>query len=450
MVPFFGQWCSHQNCTVRATYDRNDGKRVREFCTRHALEGMVDVAHERCAHQSCTVVPTFGIEGGSTSTLPRYCVKHAKGGMASLGKKCEHGGCRINSADVRRGGHQEGQVLPGALSARHGLPQSKALRASRVGAPRLRRSVLRGPNGQSCAPGTPTRGWSTSSRARCMHQGCAKQPNHGAPDSKKAEFCSWHAPEGATNVRSKRCLEPGCTLHPSHGAPDGTRDFCAGHALQGRGMVGLANGRPSAEDLAPRPHARRGVRREKRGAPPPSPRSVGGELAAAGSSSAGERTNSVVGGPRTESSRGGRREDGGDPRQRRGGSPPPPPPPASLSPPPAAVASGMVAASAAGDGAGARARSKKRGRRSTSVHPGMPSAVKAEVTETPSLAGGAISGDKAKLFSRRPRVAMPPETGVAARWRDPTAVSTTVVIKEDVAMKAEVGRWRRLPRVRRW
>ena len=50
--------------------------------------------------------------------------------------------------------------------------------------------------------------------------------------TKKAEYCSRHAPDGMINVHSRKCRTEGCAQIPSFGV-DGTRmvKYCAQHAL---------------------------------------------------------------------------------------------------------------------------------------------------------------------------------------------------------------------------
>ena len=54
-----------------------------QFCGKHAAPGMVDVISKKCNFEGCTKHPSFGVEGTRNR---EYCAKHAPEGMIILGK----------------------------------------------------------------------------------------------------------------------------------------------------------------------------------------------------------------------------------------------------------------------------------------------------------------------------------------------------------------------------
>ncbi|CAN0479816.1 unnamed protein product, partial [Ectocarpus sp. 12 AP-2014] len=56
-----GRVCEQPNCLKQASYGI-EGSRRRQFCSRHAVEGMVDVCSNRCRHEGCSKHPSFGVK----------------------------------------------------------------------------------------------------------------------------------------------------------------------------------------------------------------------------------------------------------------------------------------------------------------------------------------------------------------------------------------------------
>ena len=60
------------------------------YCGQHALEGMVDVKNRKCRTEGCGKLPSFGVAG--TKKTREYCTQHAVEGMVH-NKKCRTEGC---------------------------------------------------------------------------------------------------------------------------------------------------------------------------------------------------------------------------------------------------------------------------------------------------------------------------------------------------------------------
>ena len=66
-------------------------KITREYCTQHALEGMVNVHNRKCRTEGCGKRPSFGVAGTKTG---EYCARHALEGMVDVCSiKCRTEGC---------------------------------------------------------------------------------------------------------------------------------------------------------------------------------------------------------------------------------------------------------------------------------------------------------------------------------------------------------------------
>ena len=55
-----------------------------EFCTQHAVEGMIDIKSKRCRHEGCKAQLSFSI---SDRDNPDFCSQHTSGGILVV--KCE-------------------------------------------------------------------------------------------------------------------------------------------------------------------------------------------------------------------------------------------------------------------------------------------------------------------------------------------------------------------------
>ncbi|CAB1098788.1 unnamed protein product [Ectocarpus sp. CCAP 1310/34] len=97
----------------------------RQFCARHAADGMVDVSSKRCRQEGCSKYPSFGVKGSGRrqegcSKYPSFgvkgsgkrmfCSRHAEDGMMDIAnKRCTQGlpeGC-----ELWRGRHRETRIL---------------------------------------------------------------------------------------------------------------------------------------------------------------------------------------------------------------------------------------------------------------------------------------------------------------------------------------------------
>ena len=57
-----------------------------EYCSPHALEGMVDVKNIKCRTEGCGKLAYFGVTG---TIMKEYCAQHAPEGMADVkNRKC--------------------------------------------------------------------------------------------------------------------------------------------------------------------------------------------------------------------------------------------------------------------------------------------------------------------------------------------------------------------------
>ncbi|CAM9843387.1 unnamed protein product [Pylaiella littoralis] len=191
--------CSHRGCPTRPTYGAK-GATAREYCSKHAEPGMVDVTTRRCKQEDCTKRASFGVEGG-TEKSAEFCFGHALPCMVNVrSKRCAHAGCKTRP------------IFAAARSAK----------------------------GEFCAAHAAPGMVDVVNRKCQQPGGCPKQPSYGKEGDKKASFCSEHAQAGLVNIVSIRCAREGCVKHAAYGLPGGgkARTSCLGHAGPGMVLIG--------------------------------------------------------------------------------------------------------------------------------------------------------------------------------------------------------------------
>jgi hypothetical protein len=168
-----------------------------QYCTKHRLEGMVNVVTKRCAHEEgCgSPSPNFnfpGMKGGV------YCKKHRKPGMVDV----KHKRC----VDERCTGTRPTFNFPGSKQAEYCKKHRK--------------------------PGMEN----VVDTRRCADERCeGTRPSFNFPGSKGGVYCYDHKKPGMVNVVSQRCAhEEGCgSPTPSFNFPGMKGEYCEKHRKPG-------------------------------------------------------------------------------------------------------------------------------------------------------------------------------------------------------------------------
>ncbi|CAN0378521.1 unnamed protein product, partial [Ectocarpus fasciculatus] len=177
--------CAEDNCETRATFGE-PGSGRRQFCSKHAPKGMVNLERKKCSVDDCPMPPTYWHEGNRKR---RFCARHAEDGMVKLDKKlCPVKGC--------------------FTSASYGVMGKKR---------------------KFCAVHAE-RGMVSIGGRRCAEGGCGKRANYGIAGTNKREFCAGHAAKGMVNInnQSRRGGSPqkknASTTSSNAGPRDGTEE----------------------------------------------------------------------------------------------------------------------------------------------------------------------------------------------------------------------------------
>jgi hypothetical protein len=188
--------CIFPECKVTAGFNFKTEK-IPKYCTKHKLEGMIDVKHKTCEYEGCKVLSNYNYEGERKA---KYCVTHKLEGMIDVqNKPCEYEGCKIqpvyNFETERKGKYCVAHKLEGMVDIR-----SK----------------------------------------KCAYEGCKIKPVYNYEGERKAKYCVTHKLEDMIDIRNKTCEYEGCKIRPAYNF-EGERKgkYCVTHKLED--MIDIRN-----------------------------------------------------------------------------------------------------------------------------------------------------------------------------------------------------------------
>ena len=90
MVDVINQTCIYKGCKIQPSFN-NKGETKALYCSKHKIEGMINVKHETCIHEGCKIRPVFNVEGQRKAL---YCSKHKIEGMVNvISQTCKNEWC---------------------------------------------------------------------------------------------------------------------------------------------------------------------------------------------------------------------------------------------------------------------------------------------------------------------------------------------------------------------
>ncbi len=188
--------CKNKGCKTIPTFNV-EGNSTSLYCSKHKLEGMVDVKNKTCIHEGCKTEPVYNVEGNPTRL---YCSKHKLEGMVDVkSKTCIYEGCKT-------------------------LPVY---------------NVEGNPTGLYCFT-HKLEGMVNVKSKTCIHEGCKTQPTFNVEGNSTGLYCFTHKLEGMVDVKNKTCIYEGCKTQPVYNVEGNpTRLYCSKHKLEG--MVDVKN-----------------------------------------------------------------------------------------------------------------------------------------------------------------------------------------------------------------
>jgi len=158
--------CIHEGCKIRPIFNV-EGQINGLYCSKHKLEGMVNIKDKTCIHDGCKKQPVFNVEGQTKSL---YCSIHKIEGMVDvINKTCIHEGCKI-----RPNYNKEGEIK-GLYCSNHKIE-----------------------------------GMINVISQTCIHYGCKTRPIYNVEGQIKSLYCLKHKIEGMVDVINKTCKSKWC------------------------------------------------------------------------------------------------------------------------------------------------------------------------------------------------------------------------------------------------
>jgi hypothetical protein len=190
--------CKRDGCKKQPYYN-NDGQTKGLYCSKHKLDGMVNVVNNRCIKDDCKKQPIYNNEG---ETKGLYCSKHKLDGMVDV----KNTRCIKDDCKKRPYYNNDGQTK-GLYCSKHKLDGMVDVKST-----------------------------------RCIKDDCKKQPIYNNDGQTKGLYCFIHKLDGMVNVVNNRCIKDDCKKHPIFNNDGQTKGlYCSKHKLDG--MVDVKNKR---------------------------------------------------------------------------------------------------------------------------------------------------------------------------------------------------------------
>ena len=190
MINVKSHTCIHEGCKIIPVFN-NEGETKVLYCSKHKIEGMVNIIDKTCIYEGCKIRPAFNNDG---ETKALYCSKHKIEGMVNIkSHTCIHEGCKIQPVFNNKG-------------------ETKALYCSKH----------------------KIEGMVDVKNKTCIHEGCNIIPVFNKECETKALYCSKHKTEGMINVKDKTCIYEGCKIQPAFNNKGNTKVlYCSKHKIEG-------------------------------------------------------------------------------------------------------------------------------------------------------------------------------------------------------------------------
>ncbi len=208
--------CQEKKCITRASCGGTKQKPL--YCSKHA-NGEKNNISKKCEFEKCEITPIFGFEGGEC----RFCSKHKLEGMLNIrDKKCKFESCKTQPI---YGFKDEGVKF----CAKHRLEGMINMRSKKCEFEKCEVLASFGSQWQKhtrCLK-HKLEGMSIVRSKKCEFYNCNIQPCYGFREN-KARFCNKHKLEGMIDVKSKKCITYLCDLRTNNNKYEGYcfRCFC--------------------------------------------------------------------------------------------------------------------------------------------------------------------------------------------------------------------------------
>jgi len=182
--------CIYPDCKTHPTYNF-EGETKRLYCSRHKLDGMINVKSETCIHSNCKKRPSYNFEGEAKAL---YCAPHKLDGMIDIvSETCIYPNCKTqpcyNFEWQSKKLYCSIHKLDGMINVRD---------------------------------------------KTCIYPECKKMPCYNFEGKIEKLYCVKHKLDGMVDVKSKTCIHPNCKKRPNFNIERETKGlYCTSHKLYG-------------------------------------------------------------------------------------------------------------------------------------------------------------------------------------------------------------------------
>ena len=239
--------CAEIDCNIKYPCFNYIGKTKALYCSKHKLDGMIDVLNKRCIEEDCDIISSYN-NPGETKVL--YCSKHKKDGMIDiLNKRCIESKCNIrpnyNKSGEIKGLYCSKHKLDGMIDvlSKTCLEEDCDIRANFNNPGEIK--------GLYCSK-HKLDGMIDIISKTCLEKDCNIRANFNNPGEIKGLYCKEHKLDEIVNIKNKRCVKENCNIIPTYNKPGETKAlYCKEHKLNK--MIDVINRSCLEEDCKIRP-----------------------------------------------------------------------------------------------------------------------------------------------------------------------------------------------------
>jgi hypothetical protein len=232
--------CEYKGCKTRPNFNII-GEKNGKFCSKHKLQGMVDVEHEKCNFEGCMTRASFNKIG---EKIGIYCNLHKLEGMINIKSlKCKSEGCNKQPKfNIKT-------EIVGLYCFDHKLQDMIDVvnKTCKIEGCRTRPTFnIKTENVGIYCSSHKLEGMINVVDKKCEYLGCTKQPTFNKKGQKKAKFCFDHKTNDMVDLKHKPCISDGCETRPTFNTRGQTKGiYCVEHKLEG--MINVVDKKCNSE-----------------------------------------------------------------------------------------------------------------------------------------------------------------------------------------------------------
>ena len=239
--------CKHLTCLLHASFGFRDGRR--DFCMVHQLPDMVNLVVESKKERKAAAAAEAAATVEATASVPKNPAaavsaatgsetKKPSGAPPSKRQRCVSAASSPPSNRCAPGARSDRSdaVAPSRMTRTPVIRGGGAPFQSDIGNVKEKGNVVEGVGaaaGATSAASGVGAGVGTGAKARARVGAAAETEAKGLLGVQAGRSGETSAAVSTRVSRKGRCKASGCDLHASFGFPKGSRDFCAGHHLEG-------------------------------------------------------------------------------------------------------------------------------------------------------------------------------------------------------------------------